>query len=63
MAFCRSEIDTGRVRKGIVAYTDSELREMYGDDREPLTKGELMRIHFLKKQAGAVVDEGKPKGD
>jgi len=56
VAFYKSEADRERIPSGFVAYSDQELRELFGERKTPLSEHSLRLIHEAKKRGGRVVD-------
>ena len=51
LAFVRDDFDRSKVPPGFVIYTDSELKELFGDGKHP-SNATLRLIHEAKKSGG-----------
>lgn len=61
VAFIRDDSFLPKVTCGMVAYTDRELRHLFGDGKLELSVRDLKRIHQAKK-AGGKITGFEPKG-
>ena len=59
LAFVRDDFDRSKVPPGFVIYTDSELRELFGEGKQP-SNATLRLIHEAKKQGGRVIPNPGP---
>ena len=57
LAFVQDDFDRSKIPSGFVIYTDSELKELFGDGKQP-SNATLRLIHEAKKQGGHVISEG-----
>jgi hypothetical protein len=62
VAFIKDDSFKSRVPCGIVAYTDKELRELFGEGKPGLSARELRLIHEAKKIGGGRIISHEPKG-
>ena len=56
VAFYRTEADLRKIPAGFVAYSDQELRELFGDGKSVPSPKHLRLIHEAKKRGGQIID-------
>jgi len=56
VAFYKTETDPKKIPAGFVAYSDQELRELFGDGKSAPSPKHLRLIHEAKKHGGQIID-------
>jgi hypothetical protein len=54
VAFYRDDAARSRIPPGFVPYSDAELKELFGENRPPISKSSLRLIHEAKKSGGYI---------